>query len=128
MVMNRSIQIHFRHRGLCLHSALSLLFFLIFSAPHRVHHSFEKIGAAELVTVEAATSHDGDQHHDNPSSLPAQSECTILHSTQNTHGVLITVVEWSVFVVPRYQGHIASTFSAQPFDLAPHSQRAPPVI
>jgi hypothetical protein len=53
-----------------LFCAAAFLFFLVYSAPHRVHHFFEKIPAA--------SQEHADDHHNNPdhqNKSPTESDC-----------------------------------------------------
>ena len=82
-------QISLAKRGLCFNAALSFLSFLVFSAPHRVHHFFEQTSAPQRIAH--AESHDHSERNDhNNRSLPGSkpNDCVVLSVAQAAHASL----------------------------------------
>src|SRR5574341_1455027 len=129
----RSIRNSLQKRSLCLQSALSLLFFLIFSAPHRVHHFFDQPGASPATEPATASvqDHVEDDHENHPSLPPPgsrQNDCVVLTATQNAHALAAAPFELTIFATihdPTRKSFIPFVASFNP---SPRSQRAPPLI
>ena len=120
-------------RGLSLHAAVVLLLFLVLSSPHRVHHIFEQFIAPQSIGLANASVHDhGDSRHENHSPLPAPAsqpnDCAVLAAAQNAHGLAALPFDLTIFTAAVEHTQINSTDSAFSFNLAPRSQRAPPLI
>lgn len=120
-------------RGLSLHAAVSLLLFLVLSAPHRVHHFFEQFTSPQSIGLANASVHDhGDSRHENHSPVPApasqQNNCAVLTATQAAHALAASSFELTIFAAPVEHKRIESTHSALSFNPAPYSQRAPPLL
>jgi len=126
-------QLSLTKRGLCLNAAISLLFFLIFSAPHRVHHFFEQTSTPAAHRVAHGQAHDhfnGNDRDAHDQSPPAskQSDCAVLSVAQTAHGSLV-----ALFTLPIFDGaatcrhdHRVTTVVSRHFSLA--SPRAPPQL
>src|ERR671925_1346197 len=86
-------------RSLCSIAALSLLFFLVFSAPHRVHHVYEQLPSATAHPTSHGEAHDHSDHNDR--SLPDHpgkaKDCLVLAVAQSAHISLASSVELAVF-------------------------------
>ena len=118
-------------RGLYLTIAAVFALFLPLSAPHRVHHFFERLPAASH-SASAAQAHDhagsaetsDTNQHKRTTSEP--TDCFVLSITQNSH---VTGVQTFAFVAIERpfagQSDQAITQTAS-FDPSPFSQRAPP--
>lgn len=78
-------------RGLYFSAALTFLFFLAFSAPHRVHHFFEQ-AKQHVAEVKAHDHSEGTDHsgHDRPSPSSKPSDCAVLSVAQTAHASLVT--------------------------------------
>lgn len=120
-------------RGLCLNAALLLLFFLVFSAPHRVHHFFEQSSppSADRVAPTQAHDHSNGSDRDGRNQAPPASkhnDCAVLSVTHLAHGALV-----SLFSLPISQSaatwredHRGTVLASYHFSLA--SPRAPPQL
>jgi len=120
-------------RGLSLQAAVALLFLLVSSAPHRVHHFFERFAAPQTTEIVSANVHDdGDGRHENHSPVPApasrQHDCAVLAATQNAHSLAALSFDLTIFTAAVEHTQIISTDSVFSFNLAPRSQRAPPLV
>jgi len=119
-------------RGLYLSIAAVFGLFLASSAPHRVHHLFERLPAADhSAAAKQARNHaDGAEHgdsdhHKRPSSQP--TDCFVLSVAQNAHASLVQAFTFVAVVrAVALQGDqaVAETTSFNP---SPFSQRAPPL-
>lgn len=130
--MNTPRQIATIKRSLCLHAAVLLLFFLLLSAPHRVHHFFDRFAAPQSTEIATASVHDhGDSRQDHsPSPAPAsqQNDCVILAATQIAHALAASSFDLTIFSVVGEQAQMDSIHSAFSFNPSPCSQRAPPFV
>jgi len=120
-------------RGLSLPAAVSLLLFLVLSAPHRVHHFFERFTSPQAIGLANAGVHDhGDSRHENHSPVPApasqQNDCAVLAATQNTHSLAALSFDLTIFAATVEHTHKDATHSAFSFDPSPCTQRAPPLL
>ena len=124
-------QLSLASRGLCLNAAISLLFFLVFSAPHRVHHFFEQTAAPSAHHIAHGQAHnhssgnDRDAHDPSPPASK-RSDCAVLSVAQTAHGSLV-----ALFTLPIFEGaascrddHRATTITSR--RSSPASPRAPP--
>jgi len=120
-------------RGLCLQATVSLLLFLVLSAPHRVHHFFDQFASDQPAELATAHSHDhgGSRHENNPSvPVPAsqQTNCVILTATQYAHALAASSFDLTIFTAPVENTQKDSTHFGLSFNASPCSQRAPPLI
>jgi hypothetical protein len=118
-------------RGLCLNAALSLLFFLAVSAPHRVHHSFEQSSSSAAHRVAHAHGHDhssGSDRDGHDQSPPAskQPDCTVLSLAQTAHGSLVALFTLSIFETTAAWRHDQSAIIVAARHFSAASPRAPP--
>lgn len=117
-------------RGLCLSIVAAFGFFLLASAPHRVHHFFEGSSAlGRAASVKEAHHHPGGAEHSHNDQRPQptpQPDCFVLSVAQNTHASLVQPFCFAAVVssVVR-QKNLGSTIVSS-FNLAPFAQRAPP--
>jgi hypothetical protein len=106
--------------------------FLASSAPHRVHHFFERIPAADHSAfakqahdhAEDAEHSDGNQHK-RPASQP--TDCYVLTGAQNAHASVVQPFNFAPVacaVIRRQDRPISIKYWFNP---APFSQRAPPL-
>jgi hypothetical protein len=119
-------------RGLYLSIAAVFGLFLASSAPHRVHHLFERLPAADH-SASATRAHDhaeGAEHSDSNQHKRTTSQptdCFVLSIAQNAH---VTLVQTFAFVAVEspftFQGDQAIRETAS-FNPSPFSQRAPPL-
>jgi hypothetical protein len=120
-------------RGLSLQAAVALLLFLVLSAPHRVHHSFEQFTAPQSIGLASANVHDhGDSRHENHAPVPPfgsqQNDCAVLAATQNAHSLAALSFDFTPFIAAVEHTQLNSTESPFSFNFAPRSQRAPPLV
>ena len=113
-------------------SALALLFFLIASAPHRVHHFFERQALPEdLHDAQAAShDHDGEQRHDHeqkPAPASQASDCVVLSVAQHSHAAAVQQFEIALISYLSHQRQEPQLVAASVFNFSPCSQRAPPL-
>jgi hypothetical protein len=115
-------------RGLHLHVAASFLFFLVVSAPHRVHHFFEQGGFAPRSG--AAHSHDaGEESHDHqraPQGTGGGVDCTVQSLAQNAHAAAAPLIALPFEQFARAHVDQPAFTRAASFNPSPFSQRAPP--
>jgi len=131
--MNTVRQISIFKRGLCLQAAVSLLLFLVLSAPHRVHHFFDQFTSHQPTELATAQGQDhGESRHENnpPVPVPASqhNDCVVLTATQNAHALAAASLDLMIFTAAVEHTHKDSTDSALPFNPSPCSQRAPPLV
>jgi hypothetical protein len=120
-------------RGLSLPAAVSLLLFLVLSAPHRVHHFFERFTSPQSIGLANASVHDhSDSRPENRSPVPTpaaqQNDCAVLAATQNAHSLAALSFDLTIFTAAVEHTQMNSTDSAFSFNFAPRSQRAPPRV
>lgn len=126
-------QLSLTKRGLCLNAAISLLFFLVFSAPHRVHHFFEQTSAPTADRIIYADAHhhsDGNDRdpHDKSQPVSKQSDCIVLSVSQAAHLSLVALFSFPIFegATVRCDNHRATAIASR--HLSPASPRAPPQL
>src|SRR5262245_18943332 len=125
--MNSAGRITLMKRGLSLHAVVSLLFFLILSAPHRVHHLFEPLSQPKSLGTDAAVIHDhADNHHQNHPTK--QTDCALLAVAQNAHGLAASSFEHLVLALTPTGPHVRAFTLSSSFNQSPCSQRAPPQL
>jgi hypothetical protein len=120
-------------RSLCLQAALSLLLFLVISAPHRVHHFFDEFRSPQADHGESTETHNHatNNNHENrhkspPASKPA--DCFVLSVAQNVHGLSASPLDLPVIEQTFARKDDGSPRITSSFDPSPCSQRAPPLI
>jgi hypothetical protein len=119
-------------RGLYLSIVSVFGFFLASSAPHRVHHLFERFPVAEhsLAAKHGQEHAHGAEHEDSEHQTrptPQPPDCFVLSIAQNAHASVVDA--FAVVVVERrfaVQGDQAIA-ETQSFNPSPFSQRAPPL-
>jgi hypothetical protein len=103
--------------------AASFLFFLLYSAPHRVHHFFEQ--TAPHSHDQSHNDHHQPNHHDN--SAPSGSDCVFQVSASRCALSLAPQIDTPI---PTESVHILASIgenkSAQSFFTRPFQIRAPP--
>jgi hypothetical protein len=124
-------QLSLTRRGLCFSAAFSFLFFLVFSAPHRVHHFFEQTSAPQAAVHLKVHNHSEHTNHSGQNrSLPTSKpgDCAVLSAAQTAHASLV-----APFSLPNLERtanfrdyHFATAIPSRHFSLA--SPRAPPLI
>ena len=115
-------------KGLCLNTALSLLFFLAFSAPHRVHHVFENTAPAAHTSAHRQ-SHDrstGDSRHDQSPPDSKQGNCAVLTIAQTAPGSLVSLFSWLNFQCSAMWWDDQRSIAVTDLHFSPASPRAPP--
>lgn len=120
-------------RALHLGSALALLFFLIASAPHRVHHFFEQHALPEDAHVAQAVSydHDGEPRHDHeqkPAPASQASDCVVLSVAQHSHASPVQMFEIALISSVSQRRQEPQLVAALVFSFSPCSQRAPLLV
>lgn len=119
--------------------AAAFLFFVLYSAPHRVHHLFEELGVSPKSSDDAAnpnaphdhpnqnSAHDNAGHeHDHSSGGSAKADCVAQAVAQNFHLAPAQAIEVSY---PKLESETqpADTLTWHyHFRPSPFSQRAPP--
>jgi hypothetical protein len=123
-------------RSLSLAAAVAFCFFLIASAPHRVHHFFEQLpGSSEHQGAHAAAhehtgaAHNGHDHHDRDHERTPQQpdDCVVLSVAQNAHASLVHSFNLWIFDSAVTRRRESGVVAASSFNPAPRSQRAPPL-
>ena len=113
-------------------SAFVLLFFLIASAPHRVHHFFERQALPEDSHVADAASHDhdGEPRHDHerkPAPASQASDCVVLSVAHHSHAAAVQPLEIALISDLSQRRQEPQLVAASVFSFSPCSQRAPPL-
>jgi hypothetical protein len=112
--------------------AAAFLFFVLYSAPHRVHHFFEQgpVAAAQDNNQawhrdpSAANGHD----HERESPQPKPTDCAAQLAAQNTHFAAPSPIAFPFREIIRAQSEIGVVTWAATFNPSPFSQRAPPPV
>jgi hypothetical protein len=118
----------------------AFLFFVLYSAPHRVHHLFEELGVSPKSSDDVAmatgphshaeqnSAHDNPGHeHDQNSRGSAKADCTVQAVAQNFHLAPEQAIEID-YLELESQTQPAVTLSWHyHFSPSPFSQRAPPL-
>jgi hypothetical protein len=128
-------RLRFNLRSSCAVGIVSLfVVFLTVSAPHRVHHFFEKLP----FTVADTRSHDHDHHHveagdkrhshgeERGSSEPQQTDCVMQSVAQQSHLSSVQLIEVLFLKVGSAPNPYHSAIILASFNPSPFSQRAPP--
>ena len=114
---------HSLSRGLCALCAATFLFFLLYTAPHRVHHFFDR--------AEPVSHANTDDHHDNsdqPNQASNDADCVFQTSANRCAAGLGTGVQ-SLITVWRHESFVVPLDHKQPHQYlsAPFQSRAPPI-
>jgi hypothetical protein len=133
--MNARRPISKLQRRLYLSAAAAFCFFLIASAPHRVHHFFEQLPgfskqhAARAATHEHTGAHHGHDPHDGDhGNGPGQkTDCPVLSAAQNAHASIVQSFGFAFFDGAVTHPEEPLVAAASVCNLAPRSQRAPPL-
>jgi hypothetical protein len=121
-------------RSSCAVGIVSLfVLFLVASAPHRVHHFFEKLPFPVAETHSHAHDHptsDTSQSHgqDHESRQPQQSDCAMQSVAQNSHVSSAQLIEIAFLEISSAQKADHRVVISTSFNPSPFSQRAPPTI
>jgi hypothetical protein len=112
-----------------LHLATSFLFFLVVSAPHRVHHFFEQGALAPQGDVGAHSNDQGETDHDHqraPQAPGGDIDCAVQSLAQNAHAAAppLIALPFEEFTCARTERPAVAR--AASFNPSPFSQRAPP--
>jgi hypothetical protein len=118
-------------RSLSLGSAFGLLFFLAASAPHRVHHIFERFPVAQNLSGAHEGTHDHATHHEHhrePAPSSQQRDCVVLSVAQHSH--LSAVESFEIRLIDTLiSPHDQPTFLVTHLlHFSPGSPRAPPQL
>jgi hypothetical protein len=123
-------------RSLYLAAAAAFCFFLVASAPHRVHHFFERPPEPATRDAAHAENHDhiGNAHHSHDHHDPdrdrrpqQENDCVVLSVAQNAHASLVQLFTFTLFDFAIPRRHEPCAAPASSFSSAPRSQRAPPL-
>jgi hypothetical protein len=132
-VINHTVRTTFHSfRSVCALGIVSLFgFFLAASAPHRVHHLFEKPSfpaannhAHDHHTADTDHSHSGNHE----SRQPQQGDCAMQTAAQNTHLSSPQLVEVAFLQISLPRNPDRRVIATRSFNPSPFSQRAPPTI
>ena len=117
----------------------AFLFFLLYSAPHRVHHLFEELGVSRKTSDDAATGtapqghreqnseHDNrGPEHDHNSRGSAKADCTVQVVAQNFHVAPEQAIEIDYRELESQTQPAVTLSWHYYFSSSPFSQRAPP--
>jgi hypothetical protein len=118
-----------RYGGACCALAALLLFFVLYSAPHRVHHAFEQGPLAPVAHAQdAATSERRGHEHDHEPTPSQPTDCAAQLAAQNTHFASPPLIEISLSTIGRMRSDRPPSLCAASFNPSPFSQRAPPLV
>jgi hypothetical protein len=119
--------------------AATFLFFVLYSAPHRVHHLFEELSVSPERSDDAATDfkrhthrdnnseHNNDGHqHDHSSGGSAKADCMAQAVAQNFHLAPAQAIEVSYLKLESETQPADTLTWHYHFRPSPFSQRAPP--
>jgi hypothetical protein len=126
--MNRTGH-RYRKRRSCaalLHAA-AFVFFLLYTAPHRVHHFFEQSPGIPPVDHARPNDTSGNHGHEGNPQHPLRTDCAAQTAAQNSHCAAPPLIELPFSILAC--AHFEATESARDvsFNPAPCSQRAPPL-
>jgi hypothetical protein len=107
----------------------ALVVFILYSAPHRVHHTFEEGPLAPVPRAQPAPAwdHHGDQHDHEPNSSQA-TDCAAQLAAQNTHFASPTSIAVTLPATACMRRDLPQRLNARSFNPSPFSQRAPPLV
>jgi hypothetical protein len=108
--------------------AAALLVFIVYSAPHRVHHAFEEGPLGPVPRSQSAPRSDrhGDEHDHEPKSSQ-QSDCAARLAAQNTHFASAPLTAVPLSAIAYVRSELVPTRRTASFNPSPFSQRAPPL-
>jgi hypothetical protein len=119
----------------------AFLFFVLYSAPHRVHHLFEELGVSPKSSDDAATpiaphdhpeqnpEHDNSGHeHDHSSEGSPKADCVAQAVAQNFHLATAQAIEVSYLKLASETQPVITLATHYHFRPSPFSQRAPPQV
>jgi hypothetical protein len=109
--------------------AAALLFFILYSAPHRVHHAFEAGPLARSPAAQATATADqhGDEHDHQPNSSKA-TDCAAQLAAQNTHFASPPLNVATFLAIACMRSDPPQSLTTLSFNPSPCSQRAPPLV
>jgi hypothetical protein len=111
--------------------AAAFLFFVLYTAPHRVHHFFEQGSIAPIEDDDYARASDrtGTRRHDHErkSPQPQRSDCAAQMAGQCTHFASPPLIEFPFSTFACAHTELLEAASAASFNPSPFSQRAPPL-
>lgn len=113
--------------------AVAFLFFVLYSAPHRVHHFFEQTPLALANNVGGPdadnSAHEAGHSHGGVPKAPRtnSADCAVLSLAQNAHAFTPPLLALSLQVIACAHVGDLTVFSADSFNPSPFSQRAPPL-
>jgi hypothetical protein len=125
---------HYRKRKSCAATlyAAALVFFLLYTAPHRVHHFFEQRPMAPDEQHDHARSSDpGAAHehdHEGKSPYPRRSDCVAQMAAQSAHFASPPLIEFPFSTFACARAELLEAGWAASFNPSPFSQRAPPRV
>jgi hypothetical protein len=111
--------------------AAAFLFFVLYSAPHRVHHFFEQGPVAAAQDSNQAWHNDpsgaNGHDHERESPQPKPTDCAAQLAAQNAHFAALPLIEFpfATFNSAAVEPHAVAWASS--FNPSPYSQRAPPL-
>jgi hypothetical protein len=112
-------------------SAAAFVFFLLYTAPHRVHHFFEQRMAAADPHDHARSSDRNATHehdHEGNSPRPQRSDCAAQMAAQSAHFAAPPLIEFPFSIFARARAELVEAGWAASFNPSPFSQRAPPRV
>jgi hypothetical protein len=118
-------------RALHFSSAFALLFFLIASAPHRVHHFFEQVPLAEESQIAYRGTHDhgsGHDHNQKPAPASRENNCVVLSAAQHSYAAAVELYGIKTPDSITHYRQEPKLEKASVFNFSPCSQRAPPLV
>jgi hypothetical protein len=126
----RKLSFDSRSQGRCALAA-AFLFFVLYTAPHRVHHFFEQgpIAPADHDDHARSGNSGGTQRHDHDgqSPQPQRPDCAVQLVAQSTHFASPPLIEFPFSTFACARTELLEVAWAAPFDPSPFSQRAPPL-
>ena len=112
--------------------AAAFVFFLLYTAPHRVHHFFEQAPLApdehhgHARSSDPGTTHEHD--HEGNSPHPRRSDCAAQMAAQSTHFASPPLIEFPFSTFACARAELVEAGWAASFNPSPFSQRAPPRV
>jgi hypothetical protein len=125
-IMKPGKQFALTKRGLCWSTAISFLFFLVFSAPHRVHHLYEQLPSpvAQHVAHDHSDSNDRGASDNQPASKP--TDCVVLSVAQSAHISSVSSFDLPVFETAAARCADHPIVAIKAFNTSAGAPRAPP--
>jgi hypothetical protein len=111
--------------------AFAFFFFVVSSAPHRVHHFFQESLPAQPNTVSCLdcdnSAHKAGHGHNGPKAPGTNpADCAVLSLAQNAHPFTPPLVALIFQAIAYARVGDLNVFSTASFNPSPFSQRAPP--